>query len=77
MFSSGFRGQKLRVNLKLAINRLKMLEKKKSKLLEVYVCSALKALHIIEALSIVFCFGTVVLGLLTTVALNALIQFSF
>eukprot|EP00794_Sanderia_malayensis_P017445 gene17445-19190_t len=32
MFSSGFKGQRLRVNLKLAINRLKMLEKKKTEI---------------------------------------------
>ncbi|XP_065051501.1 IST1 homolog [Rhopilema esculentum] len=32
MFSSGFKSQRLRVNLKLAINRLKMLEKKKTEI---------------------------------------------
>lgn len=31
MLGSGFNKQKLKVNLKLAINRLKLLEKKKSK----------------------------------------------
>ena len=31
MFSIGFSANKLRVNLKLVINRLKLLEKKKSK----------------------------------------------
>ena len=30
MFSAGFSANKLRVNLKLVINRLKLLEKKKS-----------------------------------------------
>ena len=32
MFGGGYKGTKLRVNLRLAINRLKLLQKKKSKL---------------------------------------------
>lgn len=31
MFSGGYRSQKLRTHLRLAINRLKLMEKKKSK----------------------------------------------
>jgi len=30
MFSGGFRGQKLKTSLRLSINRLKLMEKKKS-----------------------------------------------
>ena len=31
MFTGGFRGQKLKTTLRLSINRLKLMEKKKSK----------------------------------------------
>lgn len=37
MLGSGFSKQKLKVNLKLAINRLKLLEKKKSEFYESYI----------------------------------------
>ena len=39
MLGSGFNKQKLKVNLKLAINRLKLLEKKKSKFVFIYILS--------------------------------------
>lgn len=57
MFSGGFRGQKLKTSLRLSINRLKLMEKKKSK--QIFYNHYVLLLH-----NVVFLFSSFVCSLI-------------